>query len=313
MSRALVFPGQGSQRVGMGKEIYDAFVTARPVFQEVDDTLHQNLSRLMFEGPESELTLTENAQPALMTASMAIVRILIEEGPLTLTDIAAFVAGHSLGEYSALAAAGAISLSDTALLLKRRGEAMQTAVPIGKGKMTAILGLGLDEVMEVAKTASADGVCEIANDNAPGQVVLSGQSVAIDRAMTLAREKGAKRALALEVSAPFHCALLQPARERMAETLASITIGAPRPPLVANVAAKSVNEPALIRRLLAEQVTNRVRWRESVLWMKANGVEDLLELGTGKVLTNLTRRIDRSLTGHSIETPDDIERFLNSI
>ena len=299
--------------MGMGKEIYDAFVSARPVFEEVDDTLGQNLSRTMFEGPESELTLTENAQPALMTVSIAIVRVIETEGSLALSDIATFVAGHSLGEYSALAAAGAISLPDTAQLLKRRGEAMQMAVPVGEGQMTAILGLSLNEVIEIAKTAGTEGICEIANDNAPGQVVLSGHSAAIERAMILAKEKGARGALPLEVSAPFHCALLQPAAETMAEVLESITIAAPRPPLIANVIAESVNEPHQIRKLLVDQVTNRVRWRETVLWMKTNGVDNLLELGTGKVLTNLARRIDRDVAGHSIETPNDIDRFLNSI
>lgn len=313
MSRALVFPGQGSQRMGMGKEVYDAFVTARPVFEEVDDTLNQNLSRIMFEGPENELTLTENAQPALMTVSMAIVRVIETEGSLALSDIATFVAGHSLGEYSALAAAGAISLPDTAKLLKRRGEAMQMAVPIGEGQMTAIIGLSLNDVIEIAKTAGTEGICEVANDNAPGQVVLSGQSEAIGRAMLLAKEKGAKRALPLEVSAPFHCALLQPAAEIMAEALGSITIAAPRPPLIANVIAESIDEPRQIRKLLVDQITNRVRWRETVLWMKSNGVDNLLELGTGKVLTNLTRRIDRNVAGHSIETPNDIDLFLNSL
>jgi len=313
MSRALVFPGQGSQRVGMGKEVHDAFVTARPVFEEVNDTLGQNLSRIMFEGPESELTLTENAQPALMTVSIAIVRVIETEGLLPLSDIAAFVAGHSLGEYSALAAAGAISLPDTAQLLKHRGKAMQMAVPIGEGQMTVILGLSLNEVGEIAKIASTEGICEIANDNAPGQVVLSGQSAAIERAMILAKEKGAKRALPLEVSAPFHCVLLQSAAEAMAGALASIVIAAPRPPLIANVTAKSVDEPHQIRKLLVDQVTNRVRWRETVLWMKSNGVDNLVELGTGKVLTNLARRIDRNVGGLSIETPNDIDRFLNSI
>ena len=313
MSRALIFPGQGSQRVGMGKEIYDAFGISRQVFEEVNDTLGQNLSRLMFEGPENELTLTENAQPALMTVSIAIVRVLEQEGSQAISDIAEFVAGHSLGEYSALAAAGAISLPDTARLLKCRGVAMQNAVAIGGGRMTAILGLGLDEVIKIAEMASDKGICEIANDNAPGQIVLSGQSAAIERAMTLAKENGAKRALTLDVSAPFHCALLQPAAEIMGKVLASVTIRAPHPPLISNVIAEQVNQPTQIRKLLVEQVTNRVRWRESVLWMKSKGVDNLVEVGTGKVLTNLSRRIDKEVSGHSIEKPDDLEQFLNSI
>lgn len=313
MSRALIFPGQGSQRVGMGKEIYDAFGISRQVFEEVNDTLGQNLSRLMFEGPENELTLTENAQPALMTVSIAIVRVLEQEGSQAISDVAAFVAGHSLGEYSALAAAGAISLPDTARLLKCRGVAMQNAVAIGDGRMTAILGLGLDEVTKIAEMASDKGICEIANDNAPGQIVLSGQSAAVERAMTLAKENGAKRALTLDVSAPFHCALLQPAAEIMGKALASVTIRAPHPPLISNVIAEQVNQPNQIRKLLVEQVTNRVRWRESVLWMKSKGVDNLVEVGTGKVLTNLSRRIDNEVSGHSIEKPDDLDQFLNSI
>ena len=313
MSRALIFPGQGSQRVGMGKEIYNAFGIARQVFEEVNDTLGQNLSRLMFEGPENELTLTENAQPALMTVSIAIVRVLEQESSQAISDVAEFVAGHSLGEYSALAAAGAISLPDTARLLKCRGVAMQNAVAIGDGRMTAILGLGLDEVVKIAEMASDKGICEIANDNAPGQIVLSGQSAAIERAMTLAKENGAKRALTLDVSAPFHCALLQPAAEIMGEALASVTIRSPHPPLISNVIAEQVNQPNQIRNLLVEQVTSRVRWRESVLWMKSKGVDNFVEVGTGKVLTNLSRRIDNEVSGHSIEKPDDLDQFLSSI
>jgi len=313
MPRALVFPGQGSQTVGMGKEIYDAFVSARPVFEEVDDTLGQNLSRVMFEGPETELTLTENAQPALMTVSIAICRVLQEEGSLVLSDIANFIAGHSLGEYSALTAAGSLRLADTAHLLKLRGKAMQSAVAVDEGKMVAIIGLGLGDVEEVAEAANAFGICDIANDNAPGQVVLSGGSESIEHAMKLASEKGARRVLELEVSAPFHCRLLKPAAEVMAEALETVVISAPSPPLVANVLAEPVDDPNLIRGLLVDQVTQRVRWRESILFMKSQGVSNLVELGTGKVLTNLCRRIDKELSGHSIEKPADIDEFINSI
>ncbi len=312
MARAFVFPGQGSQAVGMGKALHDAFPAARAVFQEVDDALNANLTRLIFEGPIEQLTLTENAQPALMATSLAMVRVLENEGGVDVANVAAYVAGHSLGEYSALAAAGSLNLAEAARLLRRRGEAMQAAVPVGEGAMSAILGLDLDAVAAVAKDAAEDGVCEVANDNAPGQVVLSGDSAAIERAAALAKERGAKRAMPLPVSAPFHCSMLAPAAEVMAEALGQVTIAAPRPAWVANVTAKSENEPARMRTLLVEQVTSTVRWRETVLYMKANGVDTLIELGAGKVLSGMVRRIDREITGVSVQEPDDIDALINS-
>jgi [acyl-carrier-protein] S-malonyltransferase len=313
MARALVFPGQGSQAVGMGRALYDAFPAARETFEEVDDALGQNLARLVFEGPGDELTLTENAQPALMAVSLAVVRVLEDEGGVSVAGIAGFVAGHSLGEYSALAAAGALGLADTARLLRRRGLAMQAAVPVGEGAMTALLGLDLDAAVAVADEAGSEGVCEVANDNAPGQVVLSGATAAIERAMELAKEKGAKRALPLPVSAPFHCSLLEPAAEEMAEALAEVTLRAPEPALVANVTAEAVAEPEAIRRLLVEQVTRRVRWRESVLYMKAHEIETLIEIGAGKVLGNLARRINPDLDGVSLLEPDAVGTFLETL
>ena len=313
MARALVFPGQGSQAVGMGRALYDAFPAARETFEEVDDALGQNLARLVFEGPGDELTLTENAQPALMAVSLAVVRVLEDEGGVSVAGIAGFVAGHSLGEYSALAAAGALGLADTARLLRRRGLAMQAAVPVGEGAMTALLGLDLDAAVAVADEAGSEGVCEVANDNAPGQVVLSGATAAIERAMELAKEKGAKRALPLPVSAPFHCSLLEPAAEEMAEALAEVTLRAPEPALIANVTAEAVAEPEAIRRLLVEQVTRRVRWRESVLYMKAHEIETLIEIGAGKVLGNLARRINPDLDGVSLLEPDAVGTFLETL
>lgn len=313
MSRAFVFPGQGSQAVGMGAALAEAFADAREVFEEVDDALSQRLSRIMFEGPDSELVLTENAQPALMAVSLAVVRVLEREGGLTLADKAAFVAGHSLGEYSALAAAGAISVADTARLLKRRGQAMQEAVPIGQGAMAALLGLDLAAVRDVAEAAAQGEVCAPANDNAEGQVVISGDAAAVARAVELATEKGAKRAIMLSVSAPFHCALMAPAADVMAKALAEATIRPPRPPLVANVTAEAADDPDTIRRLLVAQVTAMVRWRESVLMMRDHGVDTLVELGAGKVLTGLTRRIDRELTGIAVGTPAEIEALIKSL
>jgi len=313
MSKAFVFPGQGSQSVGMGQALADASPTARLVFEEVDDALSQNLTKIMFEGPDDELRLTENAQPALMAVSMAIVRVLSEEGNIALDDKAAFVAGHSLGEYSALAAAGSLDLADTARLLKLRGQSMQEAVPVGEGAMAAILGLDLDAAAEVAEAAAEGDVCDVGNDNAPGQVVLSGATAAIERAVEIAKEKGARRAIPLPVSAPFHCSMLAPAAAVMEKALAEIEIAAPSPLLVANVTASSVQDPPIIRRQLVEQVTGRVRWRECVLYMKEQGVDTLIELGTGNVLTGLTRRIDRELTGRSVQLPDDIEALLKDI
>ena len=312
MKRAFTFPGQGSQAVGMGKALAETFDTARAVFGEVDEALGQDLSGLMFEGPIETLTLTENAQPALMAVSVAVMRTLEAQG-IELAQSATFVAGHSLGEYSALAASGAISLADTARLLKTRGQAMQKAVPVGQGSMAAILGLDLDAVSDVAARASEVGVCATANDNAPGQVVLSGAKAAIDHAIEIAKEAGAKRAMSLPVSAPFHCSLMAPAARVMAEALAQVEIKQPAVPLVANVIAEAVSDTETIRRLLVEQVTGMVRWRESVMWMAAQGVEQVVELGAGKVLTGLAKRIDKSLTGLAVGTPEDIEVALKEL
>jgi [acyl-carrier-protein] S-malonyltransferase len=313
MSMAFVFPGQGSQEVGMGKALADAFAPAREVFEEVDDALGQNLSKLMFEGPDDALRLTENAQPALMAVSMAVMRTLAAEGGFSLDGRVDYVAGHSLGEYSALAAAGAFSLGDAARLLKTRGRAMQEAVPVGEGAMAALLGLDLDAAREVAEAAAQGEVCQAANDNAPGQVVVSGHTAAVERALEIAKEKGARRAVLLPVSAPFHCSLMAPAADVMAEALEKTEISAPAVPLVANVTAESVADPDTIRRQLVEQVTGAVRWRESVLYMKDKGVDTLVAAGAGKVLSGLARRIDRELTGQALNGPEDIEEFLKSV
>ncbi|MGD9743354.1 MAG: ACP S-malonyltransferase [Dongiaceae bacterium] len=317
MSRAFLFPGQGSQAVGMGRALAEAFPAAREVFEEVDDALGQRLSTLMAEGPEGELILTENAQPALMAVSIAALRVLMKEGGFRLVDKAACVAGHSLGEYSALCAAGAFSLADTARLLKRRGQAMQRAVPVGEGAMAALLGLDLDGAEAVVATAREGGarteVLGVANDNAPGQVVVSGHKAAVERAIAAAAEKGARRSVLLPVSAPFHCALMAPAADAMAEALANSVIQMPAVPVVANVTASGVSDVDTIRRLLVEQVTCMVRWRESVLYMKSSGVEQLVEVGAGKVLTGLVKRIDRDLAGAAAGTPEEIEALLKTL
>ena len=317
MTNAFIFPGQGSQSVGMGKLLAAEFPQAAAVFAEVDDALGQKLSALMFEGPDAQLTLTANAQPALMAVSMAVMRVLEAEAGLDLARDAQFVAGHSLGEYSALAAAGAFTLADTARLLRLRGEAMQKAAPVGEGAMAAIIGLEFGPVAAVATEAARQlylegAICQAANDNGGGQVVISGTKSAVEKAMELAKAAGAKRALLLPVSAPFHCALMQPAAEAMAAALADVNIRAPRVPLVANVLASPITDPADIRQRLVEQVTGTVRWRESIAFMAGQGVTTFYEIGAGKVLSGLVKRIAESATGVSVGTPADIAAFKTS-
>jgi [acyl-carrier-protein] S-malonyltransferase len=313
MTRAFVFPGQGSQAVGMGKPLADAFAAAREVFEEVDEALRQKLSTVIFAGPEADLTLTANTQPALMAVSVAVVRVLEREFRLELPRLATHVAGHSLGEYSALAAAGALDLAQTARLLRRRGAAMQRAVPVGTGAMAALLGLDLAAAQEVAAEAAQGEVCDCANDNAPGQVVVSGARAAVERAIEIGKGRGAKRAVLLPVSAPFHCALMRPAADEMAEALAEATIAPPRVPLVANVTAAPTSDPAAIRDLLVRQVVGLVRWRESVGAMKTLGVSTLVECGAGKVLTGLAKRIEPDMAALALGTPADIEAFAKSV
>jgi [acyl-carrier-protein] S-malonyltransferase len=298
----------------MGKALADAFQSARETFQEVDDALSQKLSRLMWEGPESDLTLTENAQPAIMAASMAVIRVLQKEGSLDLAKHARLVAGHSLGEYSALCAAGAFTLTDTARLLKIRGQAMQSAVPVGEGAMIVLIGADIETAEAVAKEAAAQGgICVVANDNAPGQVVLSGSKDAMDRVAELAKAKGVKRAIPLSVSAPFHCSLMQPAADAMADALAKVAIRPLAVPVLSNVTATETAEPETVRRLLVEQVTGRVRWRESILALKGLGVGTTVEMGGNKVLTGMVKRIDKDLQTITLDTPDEIETFAKAL
>ncbi len=309
MSVAFVFPGQGSQVVGMGRALADAFVPARAVFDEVDAALGEKLSTTMWEGPGDKLTLTENAQPALMAVSLAAMRVLETEAGVDLRRDAKFVAGHSLGEYSALAAAGALSISDTARLLRIRGRAMQQAVPVGAGAMAALLGLELDAASAVAAEAAQGEVCQAANDNGGGQVVVSGNKAAVERAVEIAKAKGARRAMMLQVSAPFHCALMQPAADAMAEALGKTSVSAPAVPVVANVVAGPISDPQEIVRRLVEQVTGTVRWRECVTCMAGQGVKTFYEVGAGKVLTGLLKRIADGATGSAIGTPEDVAAF----
>ncbi|MCF3593766.1 ACP S-malonyltransferase [Rhodobacteraceae bacterium LMO-12] len=311
MSRAFVFPGQGAQTIGMGQALAQAYPAAKAVFDEVDEALGEKLSTLIWEGEQDTLTLTQNAQPALMAASLAAMRALEAEG--VTMEQASFVAGHSLGEYSALAAAGALSISDTARLLRTRGEAMQKAVPVGVGAMAALLGLDFEAVRAVAEEAAQGEVCQAANDNDPGQVVVSGHKAAVERAVDLAKERGAKRAVLLPVSAPFHCALMQPAADVMQEALAAVEIKAPAVPLIANVSAAPVSDPDEIRALLVAQVTGSVRWRESVMAMAAAGVNEIWEIGAGKALSGMVRRIDRAITCRAIGGPDDVKAAIDAL
>ncbi|MCU0954410.1 MAG: ACP S-malonyltransferase [Hyphomicrobium sp.] len=310
MAVAFVFPGQGSQDVGMGRDLALTYKAAADVFAEVDEALGQKLSQIIWEGPKETLTLTENAQPALMAVSVAVMRVLEREKGFSLADKVKFVAGHSLGEYSALAAAGAFSLADTARLLRLRGQAMQKAVPVGQGAMTALLGVGIDAARKVAEAAAEGDVCQVANDNEPTQVVLSGHKSAIDRVPEAGKAFGVRRAIPLPVSAPFHCALMQPAADAMAEALAKVEVKKPAVPVVANVLAAPISDPDEIRRRLVEQVTGTVRWRECVLYMAANGITDVYEIGSGKVLSGLAGRIDKALKAMPVGTPADIDAAL---
>jgi [acyl-carrier-protein] S-malonyltransferase len=313
MAIAFVFPGQGSQDVGMGRELAQTYQVAAEVFAEVDEALGQKLSQIMWDGPKETLTLTENAQPALMAVSMAVMRVLEMEKGFSLRDHVKFVAGHSLGEYSALAAAGAFSLADTARLLKLRGQAMQKAVPVGQGAMTALLGVGVDVAQKVAEAAAQGECCQVANDNEPTQVVLSGHKAAIDRVAEAGKAFGVRRAIPLPVSAPFHCALMQPAADAMAEALAKVQVNSPVVPVVANVLASPISDPDEIRKRLVEQVTGTVRWRECVQFMAANGITDVYEIGAGKVLSGLVGRIEKSMKATPIGTPADIDAAVGAL
>jgi [acyl-carrier-protein] S-malonyltransferase len=309
MAVAFVFPGQGSQTAGMGKALAETFASAREVFAEVDAALGEKLSTIVFEGPQDTLTLTHNAQPALMAVSLAVVRVLQAEAGLDLGRVAKFVAGHSLGEYSALAAADALSIADTARLLRARGLAMQKAVPVGVGAMAALLGLDYETAVAVAAEAAQGEVCQAANDNGGGQVVVSGNKAAVERAVEIAKSKGAKRAMLLPVSAPFHCALMQPAAEVMAEALAKVNVKRPVVPVVANIKASPIQDPAEIVASLVAQVTGTVRWRESVTYMAGEGVTQFYEIGAGKVLSGLVKRIAEGASASAVGTPDDVAAF----
>jgi len=313
MKRVFVFPGQGSQAPGMGRELAEAFAPARRLFAEVDEALSQHLSRLMFEGPESELTLTENAQPALLAASLAVVRVLEAEAGFDIGRQVLYVAGHSMGEYSALAAARAVRVADAVRLVKRRGLAMQKAVPAGEGAMAALLGLEIEAAGEVAANAAESEVCAVANDNSPGQIVVSGHRAAVERAVALGATRGARRSIMLPVSAPFHCPLMAPAAAVVAEALAEIALLRPAVPLVSNVTARPTSDPATIKELLVEQATRMVRWRETVLFFAREGIEEVVEIGAGRVLAGLVKRIERTLPAVSVGTPAEVEDLMKRL